>query len=232
MFSVTRALWYASLIVQGALIARLFWTRLSATYPFFTTYLIAAMTRSVFASVYQTGRNGALPLDYTYFWMATEPISLLLQAAVTWEIHIQLTAAEPRNGAVGRRVLLLALLAAIIVAALPFKAELSRIGGASLQVQLEIMFLIKRYVSTVLAIFLVAAAFKAAVVPRVPKRPRIGWQAWVMAMYCAVYAGACLFANLWNGALTLTVNAVMIPAITICFLIWLWFLKPVRSIEA
>ena len=55
-----------------------------------------------------------------------------------------------------RPILFFLLLTAIVFAALPVKAEFSRFGTIQLQVVLHFEFLMKRYVSTVLALFLLS----------------------------------------------------------------------------
>src|ERR1039458_9532940 len=63
-------------------------------------------------------------------------------------------------------VLFFLLLTAIVFAAVPLKAELSRFGTVQLQVVLQFEFLAKRYISTVLALFLGFSALLFLVVIR------------------------------------------------------------------
>src|ERR1700720_3994331 len=80
--------WYSSVAVQLLFCIHLVWTRLAKNYPIFTLYLGCSVVGSLAAVFFMRGAMGArLPLSYTYFWLWTEPVLLLLQIAVTLEVH-------------------------------------------------------------------------------------------------------------------------------------------------
>ena len=75
--------WYSSVAVQLLFCIHLVWTRLARNYPIFTLYLGCSVVGSLAAMFFMRGAMGALlPLSYTYFWLWTEPVLLLLQIAV------------------------------------------------------------------------------------------------------------------------------------------------------
>ena len=87
MSEPTNIFWYSSVAVQFFFCVHLLWTRLAKNHPIFTLYLGAAVLRSLVAIKYTVAANGALPLSYTYFWLWSEPVLLLLQIAVALEVH-------------------------------------------------------------------------------------------------------------------------------------------------
>src|ERR1700676_1501633 len=83
--------WYSSVAVQLLFCIHLVWTRLAKNYPIFTLYLGCSVVGSLAAMFFMRGAMGArLPLSYTYFWLWTEPVLLLLQIAVTLEVHARM----------------------------------------------------------------------------------------------------------------------------------------------
>ena len=57
-----------------------------------------------------------------------------------------------------RPLLLFALLAALIAAAIPVRSEIARAGASKLVAIMDFEILVKRYISSVLAIFLILSA--------------------------------------------------------------------------
>ena len=83
--------WYSSVAVQLLFCIHLVWTRLAKNYPIFTLYLGCSVAGSLAAMFFMRGAMGArLPLSYTYFWLWTEPVLLLLQIAVALEVHARM----------------------------------------------------------------------------------------------------------------------------------------------
>lgn len=159
MLDTTNLLWYGSIVVEFLFCVYLVWTRLANSYPVFTTCLACAVLRSLAAMYFMRGAEGArLPLSYTYFWLWSEPIWLLLQLAVALEVHTKMWKDYNNVLRQTRPLLIFAALTALVAAALPVKTELARAGASHLVALMHFGFLLTRYVLSVLAIFLVLSA--------------------------------------------------------------------------
>src|SRR5690349_7417337 len=125
--------WYSSVAVQLLFCIHLIWTRLSKNYPILTLYLACSVLGSLLAMFFMRGAQGArLPLSYTYFWLWTEPVLLLLQIAVALEVHSRMWTEHSAMVRPARSLLYFALLTALVFAALPLKAELNRSSAVRL----------------------------------------------------------------------------------------------------
>ena len=104
MSEPTNLFWYSSVTVQLLFCAHLLWTGLAKQHPVFTLYLGCAVARSLAAFYFTAGHGSVLPISYTYFWLWSEPVLLLLQIAVTLEVHAGMWKeyAHPWSGLPGR----------------------------------------------------------------------------------------------------------------------------------
>jgi hypothetical protein len=173
-----------------------------------------------------SGANGSLlPLSYTYFWLWAEPILLLLQIAVALEVHSALWKEYASMAQPVRPLLLFALLMAIVAAAVPLKVELSRFGTLRLQALMQFEFVAKRYISTVLAIFLLFSALLFLVVIRNSLTISLFRHESMLAVYFGIYAVVVLLVNIgWTRAFR--VNNYLASALTLCFVAWMSVFKP------
>jgi hypothetical protein len=211
--------------VQFLFCAHLLWTRLAKRHPIFTLYLGCAVLRSLVAVHYTVASNGALPISYTYFWLWTEPLLLLLQIGVALEVHAALWNQYGSMIRSARPLLLFALLTALLFAALPVRAELGRFSAIRLQAVLQFEFLTKRYVSTVLAVFLVLSALLFLFVVRSSLKTSLFRHESMLAGYFAIYAIAYFVMNMGWTKKTL-VNNYMLSALTLCLVIWISVFRP------
>jgi hypothetical protein len=229
MVEPTNLFWYSSVAVQLLFCAHLLWTGLAKKHPIFTLYLAAAVVRSLAAFYITAGFESALPLSYTYFWLWSEPVLLLLQIAVTLEVH---TGIWKEYGAVARQtrpVLFFLLLTALVFAAFPIKAELSRFGTIQLQVVMEFEFLAKRYISTVLALFLAFSAVLFLIVVRNSIKNNLLRHESMLATYFAIYA-VCYFIVNMGWVRKTSANNYMLSALTLCLVIWISVFRPNREL--
>src|SRR5579863_6491536 len=113
MSGPTNILWYSSVATQFLFCLHLVWTRLARKHPLFTLYLGCAVLRSLIAMRFTVMAGGALPRSYTYFWLWTEPVLLLLQIGVALEVHASLWKDHVSIVKVARPLLLVSLLAAL-----------------------------------------------------------------------------------------------------------------------
>jgi hypothetical protein len=226
MAGPTNVLWYSSVAVQLLFCVHLVWSGLAKKHPIFTVYLGCSVLSSVFALYFMSGANGSLlPLSYTYFWLWAEPILLLLQIAVALEVHSALWKEYASMVQPVRPLLLFALLMAIVAAAVPLKVELSRFGTLRLQALMQFEFVAKRYISTVLAIFLLFSALLFLVVIRNSLTISLFRHESMLSAYFGIYAIAFFLINM-GWAKALVVNNYLASALTLCFVVWMSVFKP------
>jgi hypothetical protein len=225
MLDTTNLLWYASIAVELLFCLHLIWTRLAKTYPIFTACLAVAGTRAIAAIYFMRGAVGPrLPLVYTYFWLWSEPFWLILQIAVAFEVHTKMWKDHLEVLRHTRPLLVFALLTALTAAAIPLKSELTRVGASRLIAVMHFGITATRYISSVLAIFLVlSAVLYFVVVGNVLLSDGFRHDG-VMAAYFAIYAIAAFLIDI-GWARAIFVNGYFVSAITLCFVAWLSVFK-------
>lgn len=225
MSEPTNLFWYSSVAVQLLFCAHLIWTRLAKRHPIFTTYLGYSVLRSLVAMQFAAAANGALPRAYTYFWLWSEPILLLLQIAVTLEVHGAMWRERSSVARPAKPLLYFALATAFLFAAVPLKVELSHFSPIRLQAIMQFEFLAKRYVSTVLAVFLVFSAVMYLAVIRNSLKSSLFRHESILAAYFGIYAIAAFAINMGWGTTPL-INHYTLSAVTLCLVVWISILKP------
>jgi hypothetical protein len=232
MAGSTNVFWYCLVAVQFFFCLYLLWTRLAKRYPIFTSYLGVSVVTFFGALYFMRGARGAvLPLSYTYYWLWIEPLLLLLQAGVALEIH---SALWKQHGSIvrpARPLLLFALLTAIVFAAVPLVSELSRYDAIQLLAVMHFEMLVMRYVSTVLAIFLVLSAVLFFFVVRDGFSTELFRHEGMLAIHFSIYAVVYFLVDIgWTD--TLLVNKYMLSAFTLCLVIWISAFKPHQAISS
>jgi hypothetical protein len=226
MLDTTNVLWYSSIAVEFLFCLYLVWTKLAKSYPVFTSCLGCSVLRSLAAIYYMRGSVGALlPLKYTYFWLWTEPFWLLLQIAVAFEVHAKMW--KDYGGVLRqtRPLLLFALLTALVSAGIPVKAELAHADTSQLIAIMHFGFLVTRYVSSVLAIFLVFSAALFFIVVHNGLKTSLFQHEGMLAAYFSIYAVATFVVGMgWSRAIV--VNSYLASALTLCFVLWFSVFKP------
>jgi hypothetical protein len=174
--------------------------------------------------------GAALPLSYTYYWLCAEPVILLTQVAVALEVHCGMW---KDNGPVLRQtrpLLWIALVTAFVAAAIPVRSELARVGASRLIATMHFEFLVKRYVSSVLAIFLTLSAVLFLVVVRNGLKSSLFRHEGMLALYLGIYALAAFLIDM-GIARAIFINAYVSSALTLCFVLWISIIKP-RSLAS
>jgi hypothetical protein len=166
-----------------------------------------------------------LPLSYTYFWLWTEPVLLLLQISVALEVHARMWAEHSTLVRPAKPLLYFALLIALVFAAIPLKAELSRFSTIRLQAIMQFEFLAKRYISSVLALFLVFSAALYLIAIHNSLKSSLFRHEGMLAAYFGIYATAYFSINM-GWAMPTLVNNYLASALTLCFIIWMSVFKP------
>jgi len=189
MIDTTNVLWYSEIIVQFLFCLYLVWTQLAKTYPTFTACLGYDVLRSLAALYFMKGAIGArLPLSYTYFWLWAEPFWLLLHIAVALEVHTRIWKDHASVLRQTRPLLLFVLLTALVAAGIPLRSEAMHAGSSHLMLVMHFGILATRYISTVLAIFLVLSAVLFFVVVGNIRTSSLFQHEGLMAAYFAIYA--------------------------------------------
>ncbi len=226
MIDTTNLLWYSSIAVEFLFCLYLIWTKLARSYPVFTVWLGCSVLLSLAAMHFMRGAvRPHLPLSYTYFWLWTEPFFLLLQVALALEVHTKMW---KDYRAVLRRtcpLLIVALLIALAAAAIPLRSEAARGGASRLVLIVHFGIQATRYISSVLAIFLLLSALLFLVTVRDVRGNSVFQREGIMAAYFSIYAIAALLIDMgWVRAIF--VNGYFISAITLCFVAWFSVFKP------
>lgn len=226
MIDTTNLLWYSEISVEFLFCLYLVWTKVARSYPVFTVFLGCSVVISLAATYFMGGAvRPHLPLSYTYFWLWTEPVLLLLQVALALEVHTKMW---KDNRAVVRRtcpLLIFALVTALVAAAIPLRPEAAHGGASQLIVVMHFGIQATRYISSVLAIFLLLSALLFLATVRDARANSVFQREGIMAAYFAVYAiAAFLIDTGWVRAIF--VNGYFFSALTLCFVAWFSVFKP------
>jgi len=226
MLETTNLLWYSSIAVELLFCLHLIWTKVAKTYPVFTTCLGYSVARAFAAIYFMRGAEGPrLPLRYTYFWLCSEPVWLMLMIAVAWEVHTKMWKTHRDVLRQTRPLLIFALLTAFTAAAIPLRAEARHAGATRLTLIMHFGIQSTRYISTVLAIFLVLSAILFFVVVGNGRASSVVRHDGMMAAYFAIYALAAFLIDV-GWALADLVNGYFIAAITLCWIAWFSVFRP------
>src|ERR1700676_1843938 len=122
-------------------------------------------------------------------------------------------------------LLFFALLTALLFAAIPLKAELSRFSTIRIRAIMQFEFLAKRYISTVLSIFLVRSAVLFLIVIHNSLKSSLFRHEGMLAAYFGIYAVAYFSIDM-GWARAILVNNYLASALTLCFVIWMSVFKP------
>jgi hypothetical protein len=124
-----------------------------------------------------------------------------------------------------RPLLVFALLMALTAAALPVRAEAVHGGSSRLMLVMHFGIQSTRYISSVLAIFLVLSALLFIIVVGNGRTIGVARHEGVMAAYFAIYAISAFVIDAgWIRAVF--VNGYFVSAITLCIVAWFGVFKP------
>jgi hypothetical protein len=226
MLDTTKLLWYGSIAVELLFCFHLIWSKLAKSYPVFTACLGVTVVRALAAIYFMRGASGPrLPLVYTYYWLWSEPFWLMLQIAVALEVHNKMWKDHREVVRQTRPLLLFGLLTALTAAAIPLRSEIAQPGGSRLITAMHFGITATRYISSVLAIFLVLSAVLFLVVVRNVKPSNVFRHEGVLAAYFAIYAIAAFLIDT-GWLIADLVNGYFVAAITLCWLAWFGVFRP------
>lgn len=226
MLETTNLLWYSSIAVQLLFCLHLIWTKLARSYPAFTLVLGYTVARDVAGMYFMRGAVGSrYPLSFTYFWLWTEPVLLLLQIGLALEVHAKLWRDHKDVLRHTRPLLILAMLMALTAAAIPVRAEALRPNASPLVLVMHFAIQARRYTSSALAIFLVLSAVLYFVVVGNAQKTSVFRHEGIMAAYFAIYTVTAFLIG--AGVLrAIFVNGYFLSAMTLCFIAWFSAFKP------
>ena len=226
MFDTTNLLWYSSIAVEFLFCLYLIWVRLANSYPIFTVCLGCSVGRSLAALYFMRGAVGPLlPLKYTYFWLWSEPFWLLLQLAVAFEVHTKMWKSYRAVLKHTCPLLAFAFITALVSAAVPMRAELNHANGSRLMMWMHFEFLVKRYESSVLAVFLILSGILFLIVVHDAWETSLFRHEGMFAAYLGIYATACFIIEMEWSRKSL-VNGYVAAALTVCFVVWIGAFRP------
>ena len=227
MIHTTNVVWYGEISVQFLFCLYLVWTRLGRDFPTFTSCLACAVLRSVAAIYFMRGAVGALlPLSYTYFWLWSQPVWLLLLIAVALEVHRKIWKDQASVVRQTRPLLLVALLVAVTFAALPLRySEANQTASSRLIALMHFEIQATQYISSVLAVFLLLSAVIYFTTIHDAWQKSIWRHEGMLAVYFGVYATASFIIEL-DWFRTPLVNGYIAAALTLCFVAWITIFQP------
>jgi hypothetical protein len=226
MIDTTNLLWYSTIAVQLLFLLHLVWSRVAKSYQVFTAYLGYSVVRDLAAIYFMRGAIGhRLPLTYTYFWLWTEPFLLLLQIALAWEVHTKMWRDHRDILRQTRPLLIFALLTAVTAAAIPLRSETLRAGSSRLLLVMHLGIQSARYISSVLAIFLILSALLYFVVVGNGWTNNVLRHEGMLTAYFGIYALAAFLIDS-GSVLADFVNGYYLSAMTLCFVAWFSVFKP------
>jgi hypothetical protein len=218
--------WYISVAVQFCFCLYLLSTGIYKHLPIFTLYLGSSVVASLGALYFMRGAEGStLPLSYTYYWLWIEPVLLLMRCGVALEVHGSLWKQHAEIARPARPLLIFALVTAIVFAAVPLIAELGRYHTINLMAIVHFEFVGMRYVSSVLAIFLVLSAVLFFFVIRGQLHTDLFRHESMLAVHFSIYAIVLFLVDIgWTHAQL--INRYMLSAFTVCLVIWISAFRP------
>jgi hypothetical protein len=226
MLDTTNVLWYGEVTVEFLFCVYLVWTQLARIHPVFTVCLGYSVLRSLAAMYFMRGAIGPrLPLSYTYFWLWSEPIWLVLQVAVAMEVHTRIWKEHASVLRQTRPLLVFALLTALVAAALPLRSEVGQAGASPLILAMHFGIQATRYISSVLAVFLALSAVLFLVVIGNGRTNSEFRHEGMMAAYFAIYAIAAFLIDV-GRVRAVFVNGYFVSALTLCFVAWFSVFRP------
>jgi hypothetical protein len=206
-------LWWVSAASQGLVLGRMSWLRLLKRYPFFVSFLAAGLIRSGILLFIGQGNK-----KYTYTWVATEPLLLILMLTAAVE-GLRLTLeAYP-----GRRNAFTALLIAFAGLAVVFMVLTSGLDFATPGDRwpvLHFMAIARRSLTGSLAVFLLGATCWLTWLP-VPERENVRLHRLLLTVYFGSAAVSQLAINV--GLSRPAMNGAALAASILCYCGWLFF---------
>jgi hypothetical protein len=205
-----------ALVSETAVVFRLLTQRLWRLFPFFCSYLIADVFRSIF--LWELGKSPNTRL-YRTAWVATEPWAIALDVLVALELYQSLYRAYPGIHRFARIVVALGIFVAAATTFGTLSIDLRNITWSVPDVQR--IFLLKRTVSSVIAVLL---AVTMTVFPRAECAVTVIRHGWLLTALFTARALGFFLADL--GIDSDAISLPFLAAQCVLYLLWLCWLSP------
>ena len=219
LFNPERFLWWASIVSESILLARLLYFNLNRKYRWFTAYITSDIVCSL-AMMWLTPDPRSR--SYAVAWFSTEPVLFCLQVLVCTELY-RLIAAHYRNfQKMQPRLLWTCLLTAAGISAITVSIEIRHVVWTN--PVLNSVFLAKRAVTFALGGFVIATSSFVRLFP-VPIRPNVTAHRRIATVY--FLANAANYFAIGAGVVSIHIAGIALMVITGgCFVAWAGLLKP------
>lgn len=204
------AVWALLIGGQLALAARLFFLRIHQPYAIFAAYLICSVVRSLFLI-----RMDPYSSSYSIIWASTDVLILILQVAMVFEVYNLTTSKYPVLAGMGRWALAVLAILAVSAALFSLRADLPIVDIRKLVPRAT---LIRRYVYTVLALFLIGTMAVFSV--KVSERQNVAWHRKLMTVLFAGQSAAAYLLLIRSSSVIQAVNLFHLGFSAAC--IWTW----------
>ena len=224
---LSNAVWLSVLVAEFAAIIRLLAIRVWILLPFFCSYLVFDIARSLLLWSLGTSPNTKM---YRTVWIWTEPWAIALDVLVTFELYKALYRAYPGINRFARIVIAFGIVIAIAATFFTLTLDFNYITWRVPDVQR--LFLMKRIISSVIAIFL---AITMIIFPRAECATTIIQHGWLLTGLFVARALGFFLANL--GINSDWISIPFLAAQCGLYLLWaIWLtprtaLSPPRSAE-
>jgi hypothetical protein len=212
MDAIVVALWYANIVGETLVLLRLILSGLVGSYKWFTLYIACSLARDILTIVITSAHLFTRAMWPVY--SITEPIILGLQILVAVEVYEGIAQGYLGIGSFGTWLLAIATGVGIVVSAV-----LSLIDARGLSPWL---FLVKRNVAAVLAIFLLCVAWMLIYITAT-LRPNVIFHCRILTLYLAGIVFGYFGANI--GVSRIIASIYMLSCCVVCFLLWAILLR-------
>lgn len=227
---VLECVWWLTIAGHLLLFLRLRLTGLHRTYRFFSAYLLFRVLRAVLligvpwgVKLFEGKPNTPFATNaYGWVWMLTEPLLWVFWVLVVLELYSLVLQNYRGIASLGRWVLLIGSVLAVVISFLTLQADLANPGAP--YPALRLFLVIARGVDSSLVIFLLVISCFLAWYP-VPLSRNV-------VVHCIVYAGyflsltlVVLLRNLVGSAVTQGVSILLSCVTLVCLLVWICLLN-------
>lgn len=207
-------IWYATPVVQAALVVKLLKLGLASTYVWFFVWMCFGLLQNLvlMAMVNQ-------PATYTLTWIVSLVFTGVLEVGAAWEVFWQRSQHYGGVRAFGRGLLIVVIVVAVAAALFVIGAEIRAPG---LQRIAKTTLILKRTLDSALALFLLAAGAVFLFFHETRVKQNIVRHFSILAGYFTAIAGGFLTGNLTGRSGYTWVNLWFGLVSLGCFGLWLW----------
>ena len=204
--------WYATPVLQAALLLKLLHARIAATYRWFFAWMCLGFMQSLVLITLEKQ-----PVVYRLVWIATSALAGALEVGAAWEVFSLRSRQYGGVSAFGRGLLALIVLTAMVLALFAVGAELRAPGLARI---FKITAILKRTLDSALALFLLTAGAVFLFFHETPVSRNVLRHFRILAAYFSAVAAGFLVGNLTGKGGFTFVNLWLELVSAACFGLW------------